>query len=61
MNRSFRVEVRYAFNFWGFLNFGIPCLGGPQKKDESILGSGLGSPYFRKLPLPLTAQMTHIA
>ena len=33
-------------------NWGYP-FGGPYNKDYSILGSILGSPYFRKLPFKL--------
>ena len=33
----------------GFPKLGVP-FGGPYNKDYSILGSILGSPYFRKLP-----------
>ena len=35
---------------WGFPKIMGTFLGGPNKKDYSILGSILGSPYFGKLP-----------
>ena len=34
---------------WGFPKIRVP-FGGPCKKDYSILGFILGSPYFGKLP-----------
>ena len=34
----------------GFPKLGVP-FGGPYNKDYSILGSVLGSPYSRKLPI----------
>ena len=38
--------------FGDFPKKGVP-VGGPHNKDYSILGSILGSPYFRKLPFML--------
>ena len=35
---------------WGFPKIRGYLFGGPIKKDYSILGSILGSPYFGKLP-----------
>ena len=34
----------------GFPKLGVPFLGVPNNKDNSRLGSILGSPYFGKLP-----------
>ena len=34
----------------GVPKLGVPFLGSPKKKDYSILGSKLGSPYLGKLP-----------
>ena len=40
----FRVSQNQAYHF-----------GGPHNKHSSILGSLLGSPYFGKIPLTMTA------
>ena len=37
-------------------HYGYP-FGGPNIKDHSILGSTLGSPYFRKLPYIMRTAM----
>ena len=40
----------YSSPFWGFPTIRGTFLGGPYKKDHSILGSILGSPYSANDP-----------
>ena len=42
--------VQTMVYIWEILEIRGTFLGGPHKKDKSILGSILGSPYFGKLP-----------
>ena len=44
------VSVYLEPTFGGFPKLGVPFWGGPFIKDDSILGSMLGSPSFGKLP-----------
>ena len=44
------LSASIVIRIWGFPKIRGTFLGGPCRKDYSILGSTLGSPYLGKLP-----------
>ena len=45
-----RFKRNKTYRNGSFRKDGVPYLGGPYKKDPTIWGTVLGSPYFRKAP-----------